>query len=151
MLAKYITALANSKHVSINITKIQKLLYIAYGIYLAVKGHRLTDEHPQAWPYGPVFPTTRNKLIKLDFNAINKDDPEFSGYRSDKDLNSLLNLVFQTFGSWTAGQLSQWSHSPSSPWEIATCEEGFKWGDTIPDQSIEEYFKSLIYVKDRRI
>ena len=64
IVATYIAALANEKRVSVNMTKIQKLLYIAYGIYLAVKDSRLTNEHPQAWPYGPVFPTTRNKLQK---------------------------------------------------------------------------------------
>jgi uncharacterized phage-associated protein len=32
-----------------NMTKIQKLTYIAYGTYLTIKDERLTDEHPQAW------------------------------------------------------------------------------------------------------
>ena len=75
-VAKFIVATANNKHLSINMTKVQKLLYIAYGIFLAVKGYRLTNEHPQAWPYGPVFPTTRNKLLKIDLYSIATSDSD---------------------------------------------------------------------------
>lgn len=66
-VANYIIAFANENKFFINMTKLQKLLYIAYGVYLSVKNERLTNEHPQAWPYGPVFPTTRNRLIKKRF------------------------------------------------------------------------------------
>lgn len=67
VLAYYIVALMNQRGLEINMTKLQKLLYIAYGTYLAIKNQRLTNEHPQAWPYGPVFPTTRNRLLKKRF------------------------------------------------------------------------------------
>lgn len=40
-VATYVVALANSKKLGINMTKIQKLLYIAYGVYLVVKKSRL--------------------------------------------------------------------------------------------------------------
>ena len=36
-LARYIVAYANDQRYNINMTKIQKLLYVTYGIYLAVK------------------------------------------------------------------------------------------------------------------
>lgn len=37
-------------------TQAQKLLYCCYGIVLAAFDERLTDEHPKAWPGGPLFP-----------------------------------------------------------------------------------------------
>lgn len=37
-------------------TQAQKLLYCCYGIVLAAFDERLTDEHPKAWPGGPIFP-----------------------------------------------------------------------------------------------
>ena len=43
-VAKFIVATANNKHLSINMTKVQKLLYIAYGIFLAVKGYKCRYE-----------------------------------------------------------------------------------------------------------
>ena len=73
-MASYIIAYANEHRYMMNMTKLQKLLYITYGVYMAVKGERLINEHPQAWPYGPVFPTTRNKLLKKDFSVFKLTD-----------------------------------------------------------------------------
>lgn len=144
LFAKYIIAVANERGVPINMTKTQKLLYIAYGIYYAVKGTRLLNEHPQAWPYGPVFPTTRNHLLNINFYNIRKTDDEFAQIREDGEINSLLNLVFNSFGDWTAGQLSEWSHSDGSPWEKTVNREDFSWGDRISDEDIKSYFSMIL-------
>lgn len=143
-IAKYIVARANRDRKSINMTKVQKLLYITYGIFLAVNDSRLFEEHPKAWPYGPVFPTSRNKLLKTDFYGISFSDPEFDTIRSDEDINSLLNLVFRSYGDWTAFQLTEWSHRDGSPWERTVEQDGFTWGQVIPDEFIRPYFKIII-------
>ena len=39
-------------------TQAQKILYCCYGATLAKYDERLTDEHPKAWPNGPVFHRT---------------------------------------------------------------------------------------------
>lgn len=144
IVAKYIIATANERRVAINITKVQKLLYIAYGFYLAVTGNRLTNEYPHAWPYGPVFPTTRNKLVDVDLYSILFDDPELSSISQDDEMADLMNLVFNAFGGWTASALTAWSHAEGTPWERTTDAEGFKWGDIIPDEYIKSYFSSMI-------
>lgn len=141
-VAKYIAATANERHISINITKIQKLLYIAYGTSLVIRGDRLTNEHPQAWPYGPVFPTTRTKLLKEDLYAISKDN--VTELKTDTYLKDLIDLVFRGFGMWSAGQLTAWSHGENTPWKLTTCKEGFQWGDQIPDEYITEYFRKIL-------
>lgn len=144
IIAKYIAAMANEKHIGINMTKIQKLLYIAYGIYSAVKDERLTDEHPQAWPYGPVFPTTKNKLSKLNIEDISLESEDFSKLKEDNEVNSMLSLIFDTYGKWTATSLTAWSHQEGSPWEKAVNTPNFKWGDRIDDEVIKKYFNSKI-------
>lgn len=143
-LAKYITAYANAHRFGINMTKLQKLLYITYGVYLAVKGQRLTNEHPQAWPYGPVFPTTRNKLLKMDMDSIGMSDD----IRPDEEVRACVKLVFDSYGKLNASSLSEWSHKEGSPWDLTVSKEGFRWGDTIPDDYIYDYFKGMITVKD---
>lgn len=55
-VANAIRFFAREQNVDLNMTKIHKLLYISYGVFLARENARLTDEHPQAWPFGPVFP-----------------------------------------------------------------------------------------------
>lgn len=52
-VALHLAAVANERRVSINMTKIQKLLYITYGVFLRVYRERLLNEHPQARPNGP--------------------------------------------------------------------------------------------------
>lgn len=148
-VAKYIAGKANEKKIFLNITKIQKLLYIAYGTYLRVYEKRLTNEHPQAWPYGPVFPTTRNKMISLDFESIKASEtPE--KLREDKRLNKVIEFVLKHFGKWNAAQLTEWSHRNGSPWYYATKTEGFKWGDQIQDELIYNYFCSIITIKSNQ-
>jgi len=147
-VAKYIAAYANEHNFGINMTKIQKLLYIAYGIYLSVKDKRLTNEHPQAWPYGPVFPTTRNKLLNIDISELSLSDECISELAADKEMLGLMKIVFNVFGKRTATYLSEWSHMEKSPWDITVKSEGFKWGDRIPDDSIKKYFDSIIVKKD---
>lgn len=142
-VAFYIVAWANEHKVSINLTKTQKLLYIAYGANLVFGNGRLCNEHPQAWPYGPVFPTTRNKLLKTDlFNLT----IEGNKLKDDTYIESLIQFVFAGFGKKTAAYLTAWSHMTNSPWDRTRQLPNFKWGVEIPDAYILEYFSSLIKV-----
>jgi uncharacterized phage-associated protein len=148
ILAKYIAAYFNEKRADINMTKIQKITYIAYGTYLAVTGERLIDEHPQAWPYGPVFPATRNRLLKMDLNSIRLDSPDLKEISANPTVKSLISLVYNTFGQWTAVALSEWSHKEGSPWEKTVSAPGFKWGGRIEDEYIKSYFDKIIKKDD---
>ena len=143
-VACYIVAMANDRGLDINMTKLQKLLYIAYGTYLALKERRLTNEHPKAWPYGPVFPTTRNKLLKKDLSKINLSSEDLKEINEDQEMQSLINLVFDGFGNKNATTLTVWSHQSGSPWDRVASQEGFTWGAIIPDEYIQEYFNSII-------
>lgn len=147
-VAKYIVAYANAHNFGINMTKLQKLLYITYGVYMAVKNERLLNEHPQAWPYGPVFPTTRNKLLKLEFTSISLHSKDLDKIRSDNEMQSLVRLVFNSYGKMSAASLSEWSHKEGSPWDKTVKQPSFQWGCRIPDNYIQDYFKTLISHKD---
>ena len=52
----YIIKRCHEKEITLNITKLQKLMYCCYGTVLGKFGLRLIDEYPAAWQYGPVFP-----------------------------------------------------------------------------------------------
>lgn len=146
VVAFYIVAWANQHKVTINLTKTQKLLYVAYGANLIVGKDRLCNEHPQAWPYGPVFPTTRNRLLKTDLAAITMESDVLTGVKCDTYLEQIVKFVFEGFGNKTAGQLTAWSHKPNSPWEETTHMPNFKWGNEIPDAYIYEYFAQIINI-----
>ena len=143
-VARYIVAYANEHKYGINMTKLQKLLYIVYGSYLVLHQERLTNEHPHAWPFGPVFPTTRSKLLKCDFSEIRLSAEGLKVLSEDTAFTGIVKTVFDTFGAKTGGYLSAWSHLEGSPLDRLVKSPGFVWGDIIPDGSIAEYFNSII-------
>ncbi|MDR1154013.1 MAG: DUF4065 domain-containing protein [Bacteroidales bacterium] len=148
VLAKYIAACLNGNGADVNMTKVQKLTYIAYGTCLAVTGNRLADEHPQAWPYGPVFPAARSKLLKTDLNCIRLSDPDLQEISNDATVKSLVMLVCKSFGKWPAFALSEWSYKDGSPWERTVSSRGFKWGKEINDEYIRSYFRKIVVISD---
>ncbi len=66
--------LANKENKEITPLKIQKLVYIAHGWFLAVTDKPLVDdEFVEAWQYGPVFPHCTTSLQNLaDSRSIEK-------------------------------------------------------------------------------
>ncbi len=150
-VAKYIIVVASKMGMTLNMTKLQKFLYVAYGIYLAVgDGDKLTSEPPEAWPSGPVFPTVRNELLEFKFEQHSKLSPELGkeegvkAVAGNKEVAGIVDLVFKTFRGLTPGQLSKWSQSPGSPWDRARNAAGFEWGQAVPDDYIKEYFTKMV-------
>jgi len=143
--AKYIAAFWNKKGADINMTKIQKLLYIAYGTWLAVMDEKLVNESPQAWPYGPVFPKTRDALLYKDLSSINFDNVADKNIERDAQVIGLIDNIFKEFGSWPANSLSNWSHQLGSPWELTVNRPTFNgWGIKINDSLIKTWFKKYV-------
>ena len=97
-------------------TKAQKLLYCSYGAVLAETNERLTDEHPRAWPYGPVFPRTFNDIAKRRLTVGMAKDFETE---CPNNVLELVQKTIRTFGRYSASQLSNWSHMADSPWSKA--------------------------------
>lgn len=137
--ARYLLALAYKQDIVLNTTKVQKLLFIAYGIYLTAKDQPLVDETPKAWPYGPVFPKTRKNV---DYGIVQHiDDNDFDTIRSDDYVTTLFNEIIKAHAKTSATQLSEWSHNEGSPWHRVRNKPNFKWNDPIPDKYIKDYFR----------
>ncbi len=97
-------------------TQAQKILYCCYGIIMARFNERLTDEHPKAWPYGPVFPRTLNDINK---GRLTVEMAQEFREKCPKDWREWIDLTIRTFWGYTATQLSNWSHMAGSPWTKA--------------------------------
>ena len=138
-VASYIANLCEKNLISINNTKLQKLLYCAYGCYLAIyNGNRLCDEHPRAWKYGPVFPRV--------FAYINKGRdiiPLCPNLDVDVSVLSLLEKSVTVFGSYSAAALTAWTHQEDSPWDTVVNIFDDPNG-IIPDYLIAEYFRNNV-------
>jgi uncharacterized phage-associated protein len=107
----------------------------------------LINEKPQAWPYGPVFPTSRNKLLKFKdrFEEIDYGTIENKKLLEDEVVKSLISSIYDSpFGTLAASGISGWSHRKKSPWWYTTKQEFFQWGDVIDDFYIRDYFKRFV-------
>lgn len=141
--AMYLRALSY-KHLGRSplVTKVQKLLYIAYGHFIAnEKGYQFINEQPRVWPYGPVFPKTRNNI---DYETVNKvEDEVFNEISKDRLVTDVLTKVVKKYSHFPAGKLSSWSHAKDGPWDKVKNSHNFTWNKTIPNQYIKEYFSGI--------
>ena len=126
----------------ISITKLHKLLYIVYGAYFYVNDNKLFDELPAYFQYGPIF-----KSLQIPYK-----NHEFvlQGHReiraevvNDNDLNIMIDNVLDTFGKYSAQQLSNWSHRDGSAWSKVDKMSDF-WGVDIDEDLIKGEFAKIV-------
>jgi len=122
-------------------SQVQIIMYISYGVWLANTGNRLTSEHPQMWQFGPVFPRAYNRLRKNpsdgqeEYDAITKDHPEVIDF---------LRSQYQRFGFTTANIVSAPHLAAGSPWAKTRKKSPDKWGITIEDSDIHDWFRKRV-------
>lgn len=112
--AIYLTQRANERNIHLNVTKLQKLLYICYGLYLSYAEEYLLDERPEAWQYGPFFPEVHKKQ-KENNDSLEVLIPRISEDRF-KEYDFLIDAVLEAFGTWTAMNLVEWTHQKGTAW-----------------------------------
>lgn len=132
---------ANNQGLRLNMTQLQKLLFIIYGTGLFLLGRRPFNEHAQAWPFGPVFPRTRRLLLDDVNNWI---VPEQYPNTIQDDLRPIISAAVSFFGRWSGQKLIAWTHTPGSPWEMTTKMPNFKWAQEIGDGLIKDYFSKIV-------
>jgi uncharacterized phage-associated protein len=141
-IAKYIMYRCEEKKksdpkFSYNNTKIQKILFAAYGTLLAQCGDSFIDESPKMWPYGPVFPRVFENIKKENFKP---QDMQFE----DPKVKQLIDMAVDFFGKFSAKALSDWSHEKGSPWSQTKEIYGPSWNMEIQRKDIEEYFRKIM-------
>ena len=112
--AIYLNQKATELGLSVNVTKIQKWLYICYGIYLAAKGEQLLTERPKAWEFGPAFPRVHKKQKKNN-GSLNGLPMSISADSLGK-YDEVIIPVLDHFGTWTASGLVAWTHEEGKAW-----------------------------------
>jgi len=143
-VGRYIVAYANEHKFGINLTKMLKLTFFLYGAYLAYIGERLTDEHPLAWTYGPVFERERRYFMNQDLLDISIEDVDKS-LLADEDVEAMMEFTFKVCGKYSASALVSWTHKPNSPWSQTIRECKGREGGIIRDEVIYDYFHGVMY------
>ncbi|MDD9841649.1 MAG: DUF4065 domain-containing protein [Alphaproteobacteria bacterium] len=136
--------------------QLQKLVYIAHGWNLAINDRALTEDHPIAWDYGPVYralwkalrrygssPVTEKvKIGDFDTSATGRRANEISTGSLEKPETAVVNKVFEVYGKYEAFQLSAITHAEGTPWDEVFVKNGGK-DSVIPNKLIKDHFYEL--------
>jgi uncharacterized phage-associated protein len=147
-IANYFIGRALKDGVEMSPMKLQKLVFFAYGLYLAMKGKELFSERFEAWPWGPVISSLYHQLKSYGSRSIDQpvyDTDPVTGEKTmpvidagETELLQFLGTFWDKYKGYTAFQLSNATHLPGTPW-AKTIEE--KGGGVIDDPLIKEYFQ----------
>lgn len=141
LVAQYLLGAAKGKGLRLNVTQVQKLMYLSYGIGLSKLGTELIEELPKAWPYGPVFPKAQSKVDYTKQYDIS--EACFADIINDAQAKYILDYTLDKFGKISASKLSNWSHKEGGPWDKATKQPNFKWNQALEPSDIRDYFSQF--------
>lgn len=137
--------------------QLQKLVYFAYGWYLAITGQRLIDERVEAWQWGPVIPSIYKEFKRFGSSPVTEPAREVKfregqvGFfpvrvqsedpKQDALALQVIKRVWEIYGRYSASELSNMTHEPNSPWSKTPDKE--IRGTDIDDHLILDYFRRL--------
>ena len=90
--------------------KLQKLLYYAQGLHLAIYNKPLFSDKIEAWTYGPVVPDLYHYYKKYNANGI-QADKTFDPSIISKETREFLDEIYEAFGQFSAIRLMHLAHS----------------------------------------
>ena len=117
--------------------KLQKLVYMAHGWKLGLFGQPLINEFVEAWQWGPVIRDLYADYVQYGASPI---DVASAPPRLDEQSGKLLEKVWDTYGRYTAAQLSDLTHRKGTPWSL-TYQPKNKL--VIPNALIKSHYEQL--------
>lgn len=128
--------------------KLLKLVYIAHGWHLALKGEPLISEGAQAWKFGPVIPDLYHRLKHYGMRPITELESEFVDGElviprvTNEADKRFLEAVWRAYSRYSAIELSNLTHQADTPWsEVWDIHGGrVKKGAIIPNDLIRQHY-----------
>ena len=109
--------------------QLQRLVYIAYGVYMVPRYRKLFAQDIEAWRDGPVVPELYHEFKKFGAAPIRDWSTDFDYEKEkfqvrivrDDDAAALrvLNMTWIVYGNRSEAGLMTFTHLPSGPWARA--------------------------------
>lgn len=118
-IARYfiVRAYEDGREVEMTNMKVQKLLYYAQSLHLALYDEPLFGEEIQAWRYGPVCPPAYHDYSSFEAQQLPIPDLDTLS-KLPQEKQALLEEVWEYFGEYHAYYLSGMTHV-EFPWRKA--------------------------------
>lgn len=136
-VANYFLLINNSKNLT-NL-KMQKLVYYAYGWYLARYDERLFKENMEAWNEGAIIPELHHALKHHQDKLILTS--EESHTTLDESTQQFLRNVFFQYNKYSLSQLNYLTNIDCTPWSAVFNND--TRSNIINDHLIRIYFLEL--------
>ena len=116
--------------------KLQKLVYYAQGMHLAMFNEPLFDDDIKAWQYGPVVSHLYHRYKNFGNSGIPADE-NFNPNVIDNETQSFLDEIYDVFGQFSDIRLMELTHSDK-------CWEDVEIGETISHESMKQCLKKYL-------
>lgn len=113
--------------------KLQKLLYYAQGMYLALYDELLFADEIVAWRHGPVVESVFDKYKVNGSDAIKTFEPPTENFSYNEE--ATLQFTQEAFGQFSAWKLADMVHA-ETPWQETPLNE------IITRDKIQQYFSA---------
>jgi len=136
-VAKYFLSLLDEDEGdTISNLKLQKLLYYAQGLHLAVNRKPLFRATMKRWQHGPVVRTVWEEYTKYGARSISKPrNVDFSKF-SEKD-EEFLQSIYALYGQFSAWKLANMTHEEPPVRDT-------RINGTISDNAMKQYFETQL-------
>ena len=129
--------------------KLQKLVYITFGLHAGKRGNHLFEDRIEAWKYGPVIPklyqelkTFRDKRFTLE--EVKSEKISRAKQINDEAVLDTINTVNRIYGKKDALSLVEYTHGKNTPWSQVYDGQRSK---EIPKDAIKMYYRNMFDIK----
>ena len=156
-IANYFLDRGYDEDIFITPMKMNKLVYLAHGWYLAFTETALVNEMAEAWDHGPVFPSLYHEFKKYGRFPIDKKattwhgllltTPTIADAPDNKSFPTqpFLDKIWELYRHWHAKDLRSLSHKEGSPWHTVKYSPSYRGRRVrIDDTLIFEYYKQKL-------
>lgn len=141
VIANYFLDLAARDRVALGPMKLQKIVYLAHGWSLVLRGKPLIKQNVEAWRYGPVVPALYREFKEFGASPIRRKAKTDNAVGLDDDTKKLLDAVWERYKYLSGPQLSALTHESGSAWALTIRDAGPFGTSIIPDELIIDEFQ----------
>ncbi len=140
-VANKLLDLAESRGNQLTQLELLKLIYYCNGWMWGIHKEPLIRQPIKAWKYGPVVVDVYESIKHNGSDPIrDRLDADYESFSPEEE--SIIDQVYEKYGLRGAVTLIRYTHSRNGPWYNVW--NGGGQYQTIPDDLIRDYFKTLL-------